>query len=162
MRWVSSFSSDRWGDGACKSLIDDCDADVWQNWVSSSVPLICRETVTTLTRGLETVVIKWLMISPRLQFICCACRAPEDPLFARSTSVTLSQAFDPGWPWSGYQCHHQKCGVYSPLRFTDLLYTPTEMQSKMNTSIKNPCDFPPFDEEGRVDQRDGGQRGRRN
>ena len=45
MRWASSFRSDRWGDGACKSWTDDCNADTRQNWVSSSVPLICRDTL---------------------------------------------------------------------------------------------------------------------
>lgn len=84
----------------------------WWLWCWYMAELGLRFSSTHLQRycdinwELETVVIKWLMISPRLQLFCCACRAPEDPLFAHSTSVTLSQAFDPGWPWSGYQCHH--------------------------------------------------------
>lgn len=162
MRWASSFRSDRWGDGACKSLTEMLIHGRTGSQVQfhSSAEILWSSQYLHINLELDTEAIKWLMMS--LNSSAVHIGSLRNPLFAHSTSVTLSQAFDPEWPWSGYQCQHQKCGIYSPVRFTDLLYTPTEMQSKMNTSIKNLCDFPLYDGEGRVDQRVGGQTGRRN
>lgn len=67
--------------------------------------------------------------------------SPWAPLSAGSTCVTPSQAFDPGWFWSEAQCHHHKCGSHSPLKFTDLLCTPTEMQSENDPHTRHPSEI---------------------
>ena len=58
----------------------------WWLWCWYMAELGLRFSSTHLQRyrdhinwELETVVIKWLMISPRPHLFCCACRAPEDP-----------------------------------------------------------------------------------